>query len=546
MFWTDEIIEDILKKIDKESYLITDWMTPSGHAHIGSLRGLIVHDLVRRGLEDKSKKAVFQFGFDDFDPMDGLPIYVDKSWQKYMGLPLNKVPAPDGKSTSFADQYLNEALEIFDGLGIKAKFVRDSVLHKEGKYDEAIKIVLDNASAIQKIYFEISGSKKDPDWFPLQVICPKCGKIGTTKVTGWDGKLVKFRCEEKLVEWAQGCGYEGEISPFGGNAKMPWKVAWGARWFVFNTDIEGEGKDHFAAGGSRDVANAIFREVFKQEPPYDIHYEFFLVGGKKMASSKGLGVTAKDMYDFLPANILRFLLIRTKAKRAIDFQPEEDAIPLLYDEYDRASVMFNEDPKSDLARAFYYTEIDMKKDPSTSLGAGQPKYLLRFSKIAYMLQMPRIDIFEYAEKEKASAFRHVAKSRGAEGDEGAIPLSDIEKQEIESRIEIAKLWLEKFAPENYKFNICDELPQGIELNSDQKTFLNKVLNLIKSKETWAGEDLHKEIHNIKNEMGIPPRDAFSAIYLIFIGKDSGPQAGWLLASLDKNFVIKRLEEVSNG
>jgi lysyl-tRNA synthetase class 1 len=44
-------------------------------------------------------------------------------------------------------------------------------------------------------------------------------------------------------------------------------------------------------------------------------------------------------------------------------------------------------------------------------------------------------------------------------------------------------------------------------------------------------------------MGISPKDAFSAIYLSILGKDSGPQAGWLLASLDKEFVVKRLKEV---
>src|SRR3990170_4656414 len=102
MFWVDEIIEDILKKIPKDSYLVTDWMTTSGHAHIGSLRGVIIHDLVRQSLEEKNKKAIFQFGFDDFDPMDRLPSYLDKNWQKYMGKPLCNIPAPDGKSKSFA------------------------------------------------------------------------------------------------------------------------------------------------------------------------------------------------------------------------------------------------------------------------------------------------------------------------------------------------------------------------------------------------------------------------------------------------------------
>lgn len=516
MFWADEIIEDILIKIKKDSFLITDWTTPSGHSHIGALRGVIIHDVIRRGLENKGKKAVFQYGFDDFDPMDGLPVYVDQSWEKHMGRPLSNIPAPDGKSSSFAAQYLKEFVDVFSFLDISPKIVKTSELYKSGKFNETIKIILDNAHEIRKIYKEVSGSDKGDDWFPLQVVCPKCGKVGTTKVTDWNGKEVRFKCEENLVKWAKGCGYEGSISPFDGNAKLPWKVEWACKWFVFGTDIEGEGKDHSAAGGSRDIANHIYRQVFKKEPPYDIPYEFFLIGGKKMASSKGLGVTAKDMADFLPANILRFLFVRARAKRAIEFQPEGETIPLLYDEYDRMAKLFGKDPNNDLARSYYYATDNLEKD--------QPKYLLRFSKIAYMLQMPRVDITEYAKKEK-----------GAE-------LSAIEKQEIEGRIEIAKKWLEKFAPENYKFTILDKMPD-INLNAEQKKFLEKISDIIKSKDSWTGEELHPKIHEIRKEMNIDPREAFSAIYLSFIGKDSGPQAGWLLASLGREFVLKRLTEV---
>ena len=518
MFWADEIIEDIEKKLPKDSYLITDWKTPSGHAHLGSLRGPLIHDVVRRGLSDKGKVAIFRFGIDDFDPMDGLPVYIDQSFIQYMGMPLNTIPAPDGKSKSFADQYANEFRSVIDSLGGKVEFVSVFEAYKEGRYNEAIRIALDHASEIRKIYKEVSGSDKGDDWYPLQVVCPKCGKIGTTKVTAWDGNEVEFSCEEKLVEWAQGCGNKGKISPFDGNGKLLWKVEWPSKWFVFGSEIEGEGKDHSASGGSRDVANRIYHEVFKKQPPYDIPYEHLLIGGAKMSSSKGLGVTAKDMLDLLPSNILRFMFTRTKAKRALEFNPEGDTIPLVYDEYDRCSAAFIEDPKSDLGRAFYYAEIDPEKD--------QPVYLLRFSKIAYMLQMPRVDILEYAVKEKGST------------------LTDIEQKEIENRIEIAKKWLEKFAPENFKFSIKEEIPeQAKNLSASQKEFLAKILSSLQKKE-YSGEDLHHEIHDIKKEMQIDPKEAFSAIYLTFIGKDSGPQAGWLLASLEKNMVIKRLEEAS--
>jgi len=516
VFWVDEIIEEIIRKLPKEHYLICDWTTPSGHAHIGSLRGVVIHALVRQGLSEKKKKALFQYGFDDFDPMDGLPSYIDASWKKYMGMPLFLVPAPDGKSKNFAEQYLNEFCQVFRGLGIKPKIVKTSELYAQGRFDKAIKIVLDNASTIRKIYKKVSGSDKSFDWHPVQVVCPKCGKIGTTKVISWDGQKVKFECQKDLVEWAEGCGYQGKISPFGGNAKMPWKVEWPAKWDLFDTDIEGEGKDHFAAGGSRDVADEIYRQVFGKKPPFDIRYEHFLVAGAKMSSSKGLGATAKDMVDFLPANILKFLFVKTKAKRTIDFQPDGDTIPILYDEFDKALMEFQKDPKAPLSRSYYFSEIGEQKK--------MPKYLLRFSKAAFMLQMPRIDIYQYAEKEKGAK------------------LTGIERDEIDCRIRVAREWLEKFAPDKYKFTIYSDLPPSAKnLSQNQKQFLAGVLKLMEEQK-WSGEELHSKIHELKNQMKLEPREAFSAIYLIFTGKDSGPQAGWFLASLDRDMVIKRLKE----
>lgn len=518
MFWVNEITEKILESDKKESFLVNDSTTPSGHAHVGSLRGIIIHNLIAEGLLEKGKSAKFTFGFDDFDPMDGLPTYIDPIFEKYMGMPLTDIPAPDGIHNSFAAQYALELKNIIAYLGIKPEYYSTTELYKNGKFDEAIKIVLDNAEKIRIIYKEVSGSDKGEDWFPLNVVCPNCGKIGTTRVTGWDGSEVEFECVENLVEWAKGCGFKGKISPFGGNAKMPYKVEWPSKWFSMGIDIEGAGKDHAAAGGTRSVASRIYKEVFNKIPPHDAPYEHILIGGAKMSSSKGLGVTAQQMADLLPANILRFLFTRTKYKRAIEFNPEGDTIPLLYDEYDRTAESYRTDKTLDMAQAFYFTE----KGDIENL----PNYVLRFSKIANFLQMPRIDIYSYAADEKGSA------------------LTDAEKLEIENRITTAKKWLESYAPESVKFTICDTMPELAKSLSDvQKAYLAKLAEVISTKEKWTGEELHEKIHKVKTELDINPRDAFCAIYLAFLGKDSGPQAGWLLASLDQSFVIKRLKEV---
>ena len=65
-----------------------------------------------------------------------------------------------------------------------------------------------------------------------------------------------------------------------------------------------------------------------------------------------------------------------------------------------------------------------------------------------------------------------------------------------------------------------------------------------SARAWAGEELHAHLHALRAEMGLTPRDAFGAIYQAFLGKDSGPQAGWFLTALDRQFVLRRLREAA--
>src|SRR5690606_15966787 len=110
--------------------------------------------------------------------------------------------------------------------------------------------------------------------------------------------------------------------------KLPWKVEWAAKFVARGVHFEGGGKDHYTKGGARQVAEAISRRVFEHEPPYGVFNEFFLVGGKKMSSSKGNAATAVAMADMLPAHILRLLLIKTPINRQLDFDPEGDAIPV--------------------------------------------------------------------------------------------------------------------------------------------------------------------------------------------------------------------------
>src|SRR6185312_6863624 len=149
---------------------------------------------------------------------------------------------------------------------------------------------------------------------------------------------------------------------------------WPAKWKVYGVMVEGGGKDHSTKGGSRDVGNHIAREVYRYEPPFDIPYEFFLVGGKKMSSSKGRGSSAKDIAALVPPKILRLALLGKDINQAINFDPEGDTIPVLYDQYDKLAENFWAQTKDDYARLFEFIHPDRK--------IPQQSALPRFSQVA--------------------------------------------------------------------------------------------------------------------------------------------------------------------
>ena len=111
------------------------------------------------------------------------------------------------------------------------------------------------------------------------------------------------------------------------------------------------------------------------------------------------------------------------------------------------------------------------------------------------------------------------------------------KKELEERAAYAKKWLAEYAPEKFVFKLQDTLPPAAKnLSPEQKRALAQFADFIKSSpEMKNGEELHQKLHELKE---------FKAVYLAFLGKESGPKAGWFLSVLDREFVLRRLKEAS--
>ena len=217
-YWADQIVTEL----DAEEIIINDSKTYSGSAHVGSLRGPVIHDVVSRAARDVGRSARFYYGSDDYDALDAVPPSLSYDLYKpYLGKPLCVVPAPDGSDRSYAEYFYDEFMAVQHALGIFPTPYRMSELYRSGRMNEVIRSILENAAEIRAIYLEVSNSERPDDWYPFSPICENCGRIAMTRVYKFDGEKVYYRCEPDAMAYAQGCGHEGAVSPFDGNGKLP-------------------------------------------------------------------------------------------------------------------------------------------------------------------------------------------------------------------------------------------------------------------------------------------------------------------------------------
>jgi lysyl-tRNA synthetase class 1 len=536
VFWADEIAARAAEAAEASGtgapVVVNDSKTPSGTVHVGSLRGPVIHDEIWRALRRMGVPATYRYGVDDLDPMDAQALLTPDAVDRYMGVPLAQVPGPAGSDApSYARHFVGELfLGTFEPLGLHPEVYWMSEVYASGEMDRYIRVALDAAEMIRTIYREVSHVDKEPGWLPLSVICTNCGRVGTTVATDWDGETVAYACRPDAVEWATGCGFTGRASPFGGAAKLPFNVDWAAKWSLFEIAIEGCGKDLATAGGSRDRSDAISRQVYEREPPINVTYEFINIGGRKMSTSSGRGVPAHEIAEVMPPDELRLFLIRHRPNVAFDFDPVgTDAIPRQVDEFDRLAAATAGRPvrgelPAEPERIFAAALVDAEADVATEAAAYRPA----FAHLALLVQLPGIEVTERATAEKGSA------------------LTEREETILDRRSQSARAWLETYAPESARIEVQrDAVPSAVgELTPDQRAYCAALAGTLAAltDTEWVGEGLQSAIFAAAGERGIASGQAFAALYAAFLGRPSGPRAGWLLASLDQPFVVERLRQ----
>jgi lysyl-tRNA synthetase class 1 len=86
-----------------------------------------------------------------------------------------------------------------------------------------------------------------------------------------------------------------------GEAKLPWRIDWPARWNALGVTVEPFGKDHASPGGSFSTGRRICKEIFGSPAPEPVPYEWInLKGQGAMSSSKGIAIPIDAMVEVIP------------------------------------------------------------------------------------------------------------------------------------------------------------------------------------------------------------------------------------------------------
>ena len=184
MDWADELASRV-----SGPQVVNDSKTPSGTVHVGSLRGPVILDVITRALRANGLETTLLYGVDDLDPMDAQALLTPDAIEREMGRPLAHVPDPAGDChASYARHFAGLFIDVFAGLGIHPdRYYWMSDIYPTGAMDPYIRLALDRAALVREIYRRVANVQHPETWHPLGLICPNCGKVGTTIVTDWDG-----------------------------------------------------------------------------------------------------------------------------------------------------------------------------------------------------------------------------------------------------------------------------------------------------------------------------------------------------------------------
>lgn len=508
MQWLNEVVDQLISDNPDGEIVVSSGVSPSGTYHLGTLREVLTAEVIARELTRRGRNSRHIHVVDDLDVFRKVPADVPDTFEKYLGMPLCDVPSPDGDTgKSYADFFLEDLITAAQGLKLQMEVMRAHEKYRSGYFTEAIEKALENTETIRRVLEAISGRKLDNTWSPVQVV-----EDGYLK----NRAFVRIDKATKEVFYLDKDGNEQSTDYQSGDVKLNWRIDWPARWWKLGVQAEPFGRDHATKGGSYDTGKVIAKDVFGVEAPLPLPYNFINRTGdtKKMSKSAGDTITAAELLEMLPAEIVWYFIIRYAPDKLLFFD-EGNTLMRLVDEFSEliAKPEKSEQEKQLLELCTY--GIDSRTVSN-----------IPFTHLVASYQASLKDVDKTLEIIKRTEHAHTA------GQDAKI---------IKNELQFINNWLNKRAPEEVKFELSESVDSS-QYSDIQKDFMSKLADKIISAPVDAdGEWFHKAIYEFKESMGLQPKDMFTTLYNVLIGKTAGPRAGWFLSILPREWLISRLK-----
>lgn len=501
LHWSELLAQEIVAS-KKPPFVISGGMTTSGPTHLGTVCEFLFPQAIADQLRYMDREARYFFVADIYDAFDSVPAAFEKYKTQllpYLGKPLTDVPDPTGKTASFGDYFLADAKEAMDKFGVKPEIMRATDLYAKGAFDKYARLFLKNENKVREIVARTSLRDDLPDWWsPIMPVCEKCGKIATTRMLWNNGEDYEYACDRD-VKYTKGCGYSGKAKISDHRYKLTWRLHWPSWMDYFGTSGEGGGVDHFTRGGSRDTAEAIFREIFQKEPPIGYKFGFILFEGKKYSKSKGTGMGVKELLSLIPAEVLKYILLKPDIQENVDIQPTAQNILRAIDDFEKAIALLQSGKLDELSRA------DRKRALAAKLASeGAP---------VRGWKTPFIDLILYRNLQWGWE-----KIEQATGDaKSVIKLSPYIDE-----------WQKRgFIPEEYSFAYSPKKAEG-----------NAAVYFSRLAHGMDALAMHNTAFAVAKELSVPPAKLFEECYLVLLSRPKGPKLGKLIEAIGLDKVKK--------
>ncbi|HVX58882.1 MAG TPA: lysine--tRNA ligase [Candidatus Saccharimonadales bacterium] len=506
MQWLTKLVDEIVADSPEGGeILIESGISPSGNYHMGYLREILTCEAILRELRFRGREARHVHFVDDQDGFRKVPAGLPPEYEKYLGRPLCDMPAPDGSDQSYADYALGPFLASVAALGVDMQAIRSHEKYRSGFFTEAIEVVLDNLAEVRDVLQSVSGRKLGEEWSPIQV-----NEEGYLKKR----PFVSIDKDAKTIKYLDKDDKEQSVKYDAGLVKLDWRLDWPARWWLLGVNVEPFGRDHATKGGSYDTGKALMDKVFKAPAPRPVPYEFINRAGdtKKMSASKGNGIDFSEVVRVLPPEVVRYFVFRSSPDKTLYFDPIAGVTKLI-DEY--AELLAKPDKTDEEKRL-----VELSTNGVEPIVSNVP-----FSHL--------VASYQSALRDPSKTIEIIERTEHAD-------IAGAQKEIIHKELAFIANWLDEWAPEDVKFDLKDSV-ETRKFSEDQKRYLSELAAKIESAPKDAdGEWFHKAIYEFKDSANLAPKELFTTLYQVLIGKDSGPRAGWFLSMLPRGWLIKRL------